>query len=122
MAYTELSLQTTVRTGLNATYTAALATGHAFNNIAQDVILHVKNANASPCTVTIGSVRTVDGRTLPALTVSVPNGGERIIGPFPEALYSEAEPDTGLAEAVKVNYSITASVTVAALKIGPTSY
>jgi hypothetical protein len=123
MAYTLLALQTTARAGITPTYGAALAAGHAFDNSGGNVILHVKNAGGSPITVTIGGTKTVDGRTLPALTVSVPaTSGDKIIGPFPKDLYNAANADTSLAEAITVDYSAVTSLTIAAFKIGSVAY
>lgn len=122
MAFTQLALQTISRTGIVPSFTAAPAGGSALDNTTGRVFLYVKNGGASPITVTIGSAKTIDGRTLAAPTVTVANAAEKIIGPFPKSLYNEVEPDTGLTEAVKIAYSAVTTVTVAALYLPAASY
>lgn len=117
MARTVLALQTTVRTGLNPTYSAATVDGHAFDNSSGRVYLHVKNASASPVNVTIDVTKTTDGLVIPDLVVSVPASGERIIGPFPP-LYEQVNAVLTLDKAIHVNTSAQASVTYAAIKLG----
>jgi len=123
MARTELALQSTARTGLNPTYSAATVDGFAINNASEQVILHVKNGNAASCTVTVQTPNTIDGMAVPDLTVSVPaTTGDRFIGPFPKALYNKNDSLLGIAEAVWVDFSIQATVTAAAIKLGSLSY
>ena len=123
MARTELALQSTARTGLNPTYSAATVDGFGINNASEQVILHVKNGNAAACTVTIQTPKTIDGLALPDLTVSVPaTTGDRFIGPFPKALYNQVSVTPAIDEAVYVDFSIQASVTAAAIKLGSLSY
>lgn len=99
--------------GLAPTYSAVNASDTIAQ--AQGVVqfLHVKNANASACTVTI-----VDGGKTPAgssasnPTVSVPaSTGDRMIGPLKNVF---ADPSTAL---LTVQYSITASVTAALISV-----
>ena len=124
MARTELTLQTTTRAGIAPTYTAATVDGFAVNNEYYRVILHVKNGNASPCTVTVQTPGTVDGLAIPDLTVVVPaTTGDKMIGPFPGAVYNvDDSATTGVKKALIVTFSVQASVTVAAFKVGSTSY
>lgn len=108
-----LTPQTVAKTGLAPTYSAVNATDTIAqaNGVVQ--FLHVKNANASACTVTL-----VDGSKTPAgsnasnPTVSVPaSTGDRMIGPLPNIM---ADTTTGL---LSVQYSVTASVTAALVSV-----
>jgi hypothetical protein len=122
MPITALSVQTTSRDGVVPAYAAGNADGgHAVDNAKSDVVLHVKNGGASPITVTIGSTKTVDGRTLPAKTVSVANASERLIGPFPAGLYNESDL-AAISSALRVTFSGVTSVTIGAFKVGSKSY
>ena len=111
-----LSPQVASRAGLAPVYSAVNATDTIAQAGGVVQFLHVKNANASACTVTI-----VDGGKTPAgssansPTVSVPaSTGDRMIGPLPNIL---ADSTTGL---LSVQYSVTASVTAALVQV-PTS-
>ena len=117
MATTEITVQDIVRTGLEATYAAASSgDGDVFDNAQHNVFLHVINANASDTTVTIDMPLDIDGLNLPDLTVVVTASEERFIGPFP-AIYDQYDADNDIGKAVVITYSITASVTVAALRM-----
>ena len=76
--------------------------------------IHVKNAGGSPDTCVI-QVLAGDpaGLTVSDVSVSVTNGQERMIGPFPP--YFFADPTTGLAT---VTHSFTTSVTSGVFKLG----
>jgi hypothetical protein len=79
----------------------------------RDTAIHVKNAGAGSTTVTVAVPgNTAYGLAEPDLTVSVPAGSDRLIGPFDLGL---ADSSTGL---VTVTCSPTTSVTIAAIKIG----
>jgi hypothetical protein len=108
-----LSAQTVAKTGTTPTYTAVNSsdTIAAANGVLQ--FLHVKNANAGNCTVTI-----VDAGTTPAgsaasnPTVVVPlSVGDKMIGPLPNSLASAS---TGL---ITIQYSLTSSVTAALISV-----
>lgn len=122
MARTELTLQTCIRTGLNTSYSAAQADGHAINNVSHKTFIHVVNDNASACTVTVTTPNTVDGQAIADLTVSVPASEERMIGPFPHAVYCKNDSALSIVHAVWVDYSVQASVTVAAVKLPDPTY
>jgi hypothetical protein len=85
------------------------ANGDTFPNDGHTV-LHVKNANASPCVVTIDSVRPCDQGVdhNPAPSVAATTGDE-IIGPFPIARFGGT--------VTVISYSVTASVLVAAISV-----
>jgi hypothetical protein len=82
-----------------------------------DMWLRVKNAGASPCTVTVdqptGSGPLGTSITDLALAPAVPiTTGDRLFGPFPA--YPFADPADGL---IHVTYSSTSSVTVQAIRL-----
>jgi hypothetical protein len=117
MARAALTVQTPTSSGLNPTYTAAIADGHAFDNANGDVILHVMNASAGSITVTIDVNKSTDGLAIPDKTITIPAGENRFIGPFKESLYNQDSTTPDIDEAVLVNTSAQASVSYAALKV-----
>lgn len=118
MARTNLTIQTTARTGLEATYTAATVDGHAFDNTGKRVFLHVKNAAGVDTTITIDNPAVVDGLNVPDKTVVVTAGEERFIGPFGESYEQASGTTPAIAKSIKVNAAPQASVTYAAIKLG----
>lgn len=106
-----LTVQNISTTGLGPTYAAANAGGDTFPNNGR-TLLHVKNGGASAVTVTLVSAKTCNQGFQHDLQVSVPAGGERMIGPFPPDRFNNES--TGQ---VSVTYSGVTSVTVAALSI-----
>ena len=124
MARTALTLQTAVRgTGLNPTFEAATTDGQAVDNTSQRVYLHVKNTGGTVCNVTIPTPITIDGKTVTDLTFTVPaTTGERIVGPFPHAVYCQVDAVLSLTHAVYINYDQVTGVTVAAIKVPAASY
>ncbi len=113
MARTDLAVQTIVDEGLNPAYTAAPLDGHMIPGDGE-VYIHVKNAGAASINVTIQTGGTLMGEPVTDKVVAVPNGGERLIGPFPPALYNQ--PSGVDAGKVYVDFSAVTSVTVAALR------
>lgn len=122
MARAELTLQTSVRTGLNPTYSSAATDGHAVNNASHKVLLHVKNASGSSMNVTVSTPNTVDGNAISEKVVAVPNGEDRMIGPYPHAVYCKNDTTLSITHAIWVDYSATTSVTVAAIKLPDPTY
>lgn len=122
MARTELTLQTIDRDGIDPTYSSAITDGHAVNNASHKVFIHVINADASSKDITIITPNTIDGLALADLTVSVPASEERIIGPFPHAVYCKNDTTLSITHAIWVDYSATTSVTIAALKLPDPTY
>lgn len=106
----ELAVQQITRSGLNPAFTAAAGGGDTFDNDGA-TYLHVKNGGAGAITVTINSQKPCDQGFDHDITVNVPAGGERIIGPFPRDRFNN---DSG---EVAVSYSGVTSVTVAAVKM-----
>lgn len=109
---TLLNPQTVARTGLAPVYSAVSASDTVAPTPGAALFLHVKNGNASACTVTL-----VDAGTTPAgsaatnPTVTVPaNTGDRMIGPLPGSMAA----GTGL---ITVTYSVTATVTAALISV-----
>lgn len=101
-----LGTQDVVTTGLAASYSAVAGGGDTFTNDG-NVMLHVKNAGASPCNVTIASPGKYKGATVADHVVAVANGADKFIRPY--------APDiTGSAAAV--TWSYTTNVTVAVIR------
>lgn len=115
MARAAKTVETTSRSGLAATYTAANATdGHYFNNPNQNAIVHVKNDNAGAVAVTFITSQTIDGLAVADRTVSVAAGAEAFIGPFNNTAY-------GNAEGVYIDFDIDSSITFAVFVAGSSS-
>lgn len=112
MARTTLSVESISRDGLDPTYTAAIADGHAFAH-GGDVFIHVKNDDASSKTITIPTPQTVNSLAVADLTVDVPAAGERMIGPFPKATFAQTDDN----DLVYIDYSATTSVTVGVFEL-----
>lgn len=108
----QLTVQQIKRSGLAPSYVAASAGGDTFAP-SSDTFLHVKNASAGAITVTVVTPGNVLGDIAIAdVSVSVPAGAERMIGPFPYEYF--ADPTDGLAD---ITYSAVGSVTVAAIQV-----
>lgn len=110
MARTEVSHQQIVRTGLEATYAAAHVDGNKFSNDGR-MFLHVKNGAGAPITVTVQTPVTVDDLAVTDQVVTVTNGEERMIGPFPPNIYNQDD------RMVYVDYSSVTTITVALLRL-----
>ncbi len=108
-----LNPQVMSRTGLAPVYGAVTASDTIAQASGVLQFLHVKNANASACTVTlVDGGRTPAGSAATNPTVNVPaSTGDRMIGPLPNALASDS---TGL---LTVQFSVTASVTAALVQV-----
>ncbi|MBC7193861.1 hypothetical protein [Marinobacter sp.] len=103
-----LNVQKASLTGLAPTFVAASAGGDSFVNDGKTV-LHVKNGGASEITVTVNSQQPCNYGFDHDVTVAVPAGGERIIGPFRQDRFNNSDGQ------VMVSYSAVTSVTVAAI-------
>lgn len=77
---------------------------------ADHCFLHVKNANAGTCTVTLVTPGTVDGLAIADRTVAILTGAEAMIA-LPAALYRSSD---GLGD---VQFSPTSSVTAAVILV-----
>ena len=80
-------------------------------NPGSDVYLHVDNASAAAVTVTVVAKRPCNQGTLHDYSISVPASGKSLVGPIDAQRFGD--PITGLAS---INYSVTASVTVYAVR------
>jgi len=105
-----LTVQDVTAAGITPVYVAASADGDSFPNNGR-VMLHVKNEGTADIGVTVVSAKTCNFGFQHDIVVSVPAGGEKMIGPFSPERFND---DQGQ---VQVNYSDVTSVTVAALEI-----
>jgi hypothetical protein len=107
-----LTTQNISRSGVTPSY-SAVAASDTFTPDSQTFI-HVKNAGGSADTCVIQVLQgDPPGLTISDVSVSVTNGQERMIGPFPANFF--ADPSTGLAT---VTHSFTTSVTSGIFKLG----
>jgi len=92
---------------------AAAGGGDSFVNTGVE-FLYIKNAGVGAMTLTYPFVTTlsVDGQDPPDPSISVTNGQNRLIGPFPVHLFNDTN------GRVNLTYSGVTSVTVAPLKLG----
>ena len=112
MARSALTVQALSRLGLEPSFAAANADGNSWNNTGRE-FLHVKNG-ASDVVVTVQTPRTVDGQAVSARTVTVPATEERMIGPFPPAIFNQRG---ALGDVVHVDYDDESNVTVAVFRV-----
>lgn len=114
MAYTALTLLTADRDGVSiadAALTAAVAGGHKFVNDGRTALL-LQNTNASSRTVTVQTAQTVDGLAVADLTITLAaTTGRLLTAYFPTQVYNASD------GYVYIDYSATAGVLVAAIKI-----
>lgn len=108
-----LTPQSVPVSGIALTYGSVAASDTVTPNAGQRFILYVKNANASPDTVTI-AVPGLDplGRVSAVQTVTVTNGTEKAIYLAPQPALTDGT--TGL---ITVTHSVTSSVTCAVMQI-----
>lgn len=105
-----ITAQTIPEAGLAVVFTAVNASDVLTNN--GNSYLHVKNANAAACTVTLDATRTCDHGFDHNIVVSVPaTTGDMVLPPMPLNRFSKA---------VTVTYSVTASVTAALVTLTST--
>lgn len=103
------SVQQMSAAGTNASYTAVSSSDTTGDISTGRCFLHVKNAGGSADTVTIVTPGTVGpALAIADLTVSVPNGADRFIGPLDPAIFGAV---------ATVNHSFTTSVTAALIAI-----
>lgn len=105
-----LNVQTVSSAGVAPAFVAAEAGGDKFANYGRTCII-VKNGDASPTTVTVNSQKLCDQGFDHDLTVSVPAGGEKWIGPLDPGRFNNA------AGQVEIAYSAVTSVTVAVVQV-----
>ncbi len=107
-----LTVQEIGRTGHQPTFGAAETDGNSWNNTGHEFI-HVKNG-ATNVDVTIQTARTVDGQAVTNRTVTVPATEERLLGPFPPALFNQGG---SIGDVVHVNYDDVTNVTVGVFRL-----
>lgn len=110
MAATQLTVQQSVNSGLEATFSSANADGNYFINDGKTYI-EIVNADASDHDIVIDSPAACNQGSTHDITVTVTAGERRHIGPFEKARFND---DNGY---VNVTYSAVTSVTVAAIKL-----
>lgn len=103
-----LTIQRPTLAGTAITYAAAAEAGDEFPNDGR-VRLSVRNANESAVTVTVASPGTCNQGGTHAVEVTVPAGGERLIGPFARDRFNAQDGN------VDVGYSAHEDVTVAVI-------
>jgi hypothetical protein len=91
MARTLITVQEVSRDGISASYVSFdQANGMEFDCTGREHV-HIKNTNASGRTLTIDTPGTIDGQAVANRTVAIPGTtGDKKIGPFPPALYAQA--------------------------------
>lgn len=109
----QLTVQNVTRSGLTPSYAAATGTGDSFSNNGA-TFLHVKNGHTAAQSVTVDSqyAPLPAGTAQADVVVSIPAGGERMIGPFPTRSFNDVD---GLTQ---VTYSGVTALTVAAINQG----
>lgn len=105
-----LTVQRVSLSGLAAAFVAADAAGDEFVNSGK-AVLYVKNNGAGEVTVTVDSQRQCNYGFDHDVQVTVPAGGERIIGPFQRERFNDSEGK------VVISYSDVAEVSVAVLEV-----
>ena len=111
MARTEIVKQTTVRSGAALSLAVVDATaspnGMFYRSDGSELVV-IKNADASPHTMTVAIPVTVDGQTVAAKTVTIAAGATVVAGPYgPE--YRQAD------GSVYLNFDAATSMTVGVL-------
>lgn len=108
-----LTTESIVEAGLDATYNVAAAAGDTYTNTGKEFV-HVKNGSASPVTVTCDaaiaslSVAGYGSLTKAGVSVAIPAGEDRFIGPLGTVAFGAAP---------LIEYSLETSVTVAVLSV-----
>lgn len=113
MADVAVAVEKIIPAGIDPAHTGSLSASNNYQLINDGrMFLYVTNGGGSPCVVTIVSQKTDAGLALADRTVSVTNGEDRMIGPFPPQIYNDANGK------INVTLSFITSVTLAALYLG----
>lgn len=105
-----LTVQEINRLAITPSFAAAAGGGDTFPNDGR-TYLHIKNGGGSSITLTVTTQLTVDGKALADDSITVTNGQERIVGPFPPGIYNDAS------NQVSLGYSGVTSVTVGVFRL-----
>lgn len=105
-----LTTQSVTTAGLAATYSTPTATTGDRFLPAAGTFIHIKNGNASSCTITLTTPFTMDGLALADRVITVPGTTERFIA-VPDTLYRSSD---GLGDFVVAPIT---TVTVAVVRI-----
>lgn len=105
-----LTPQQVVRTGLEATFSAAAGGGDVFPNTGREIV-EIVNGGGSDITLTVVTPGTYLGQALADDAIVVTAGERRHVGPFPPEMYNNASGQVALA------YSGVTTVTVAILTV-----
>jgi hypothetical protein len=107
-----LSVQSISRSGLKPTMASASGSGDKFPH-APNRYIEVDNGSGSSVDVTVASQYSgvPQGLSSSDLTVAVPAGERRLIGPFSERAFADTDGN------VNMSYSASSSVTVAAIEL-----
>lgn len=110
MPRTLITPQSVTSAGLAAAYEPANASGNSLR-MGSGVVVHIKNAGASTCTVTIPTPLQVDGLDIADRTVAVAAGADEFVAVGTYPVYRQSG---GVAW---LNYDQVTSVTVAVLNV-----
>jgi hypothetical protein len=91
MADVDISVQKLTKSGLNATYTDDSTLNGTDTFLFENgnaTFMYVKNGDGSSHTVTVQTPATVSGLDVAELTIDVPAGEDRFIGPFPPGVFN----------------------------------
>lgn len=103
-----LSVQDVNTTGATPSFASATSGGDQFSNDTKTIV-EVKSSGA-PCTVTVARQQACQYGSTHNLTVTVPSGGDKMIGPFDQSFND----GTGN---VQITYSAVTNITVGAFQI-----
>lgn len=114
MAEVRLTPERIVPTGLiDPTFTGSLLTANTyFIRNSGRVFIYVKNVAAGgDCVVTVATPNTIGGLAISDQAVTISDGEEAMIGPFPPHLYNDGDGD------ITVTFSEITGVTIAVLTL-----
>jgi hypothetical protein len=89
--------------------------GNRFTNTDSNVILYVRNTNASSRTLTIQTVGTVEGEAVPDKTYVLATNTRTVIGPFPRTKYNQTL--DSVENQVALNWDAVTDVTIELIKV-----
>ena len=119
MARTNLNILTSTRAGVNMPWQSVAAANDAFFTNDGETLLLIYNASGSTVNVVFETPATLlsEGLAIADATATVPTSETHIFGPFPTAYFSQPSG----ADAGKVYVNVDQAVSMAAVKLGPSS-